>query len=312
MYCALIYDYNITNNLVCDKMKIKIIISILILSIFFSGCIDDSISTQSVDDIHPQQTQKEYSNTDIIEIIPQKINDTSIMISIANTGNVPISAIVLRIHNINTFLIVGNNESSLGHLNPGDYTSSIFNIMKIPETDNNMKLGIDYTSDVDGKRTNIERIIYISDKYDSVQKPKNITLYWNFGCVKYCGEEGRPGESDSRFNIVNTGNVDIPKMKLIIDFYAYSGRFINTRSTDILFDWNMNPTEIIPNNSQGYMFIKVPSQYMNEETWSYAEIYLLKNNTRYAVTTWKSVNMKISNGEQNVMPPISGDMEIEI
>ncbi len=44
-------------------MKIKIIISILILSIFFSGCIDDSIST------------------------PQKINDT-IMISIANTDGV--------------------------------------------------------------------------------------------------------------------------------------------------------------------------------------------------------------------------------
>ncbi len=49
MYCAPLYDYNIINNLVCDKMKTKLIISILILFALLSGCIGEKTITINAD-----------------------------------------------------------------------------------------------------------------------------------------------------------------------------------------------------------------------------------------------------------------------
>ena len=157
----------------------------------------------------------------------------------------------------------------------------------------------------------------IPQRFDSQEKlpnNKNISFSWNFGCVRYCGNEGRPGESDGRFDITNTGNIDIPKMKLIIEFYTSSGKYYNGRTSMVdgfFVDYNKF-TETIPIGSDGVMYIKVPSQYSNEETWDYAELFLLKNNTRYHVTTWKSIYSKVSDGEQYVMPPIDGNMQISM
>lgn len=111
---------------------------------------------------------------------------------------------------------------------------------------------------------------------ESTQKIK-----WEFSCTRYCSEEAGPSESDGQFSIKNTGTLSIYKLKLIIDFYRESGTFYNSRTS-------LNDIQVLNAGQRAVLQIKIPFRYINEETWSYAKIYFLQNNTRHQlVSSWR-------------------------
>jgi hypothetical protein len=80
----------------------------------------------------------------------------SFSLNVANVGISPASAVTVSLPRQKNFSITGSSSSVLGNLNPGDYTSAIFQITKIPGTGNNLDVVIQYT-DTSGQRHTITK-----------------------------------------------------------------------------------------------------------------------------------------------------------
>ncbi|VVB96629.1 NPCBM-associated, NEW3 domain of alpha-galactosidase [uncultured archaeon] len=75
----------------------------------------------------------------------------SFSLNVANVGINPASAVTVSLPNQKNFTAVGSSSSVLGSLNPGDYTSAIFQITKNPGAGNTLNIVIQYT-DTSGMR----------------------------------------------------------------------------------------------------------------------------------------------------------------
>ena len=75
----------------------------------------------------------------------------SFSLNVANVGINPASAVTVSIPNQKNFTSTGSSSAVLGNLNPGDYTSAIFQISKKPGAGNNLDVVIQYT-DTSGVR----------------------------------------------------------------------------------------------------------------------------------------------------------------
>ncbi|MCZ7396015.1 MAG: hypothetical protein O8C68_09400 [Candidatus Methanoperedens sp.] len=75
----------------------------------------------------------------------------SFSLNVANVGINPASAVTVSLPNQKNFTAVGSSSSVLGSLNPGDYTSAIFQITKNPGAGNILNIVIQYT-DTSGMR----------------------------------------------------------------------------------------------------------------------------------------------------------------
>ncbi|VVB96627.1 NPCBM-associated, NEW3 domain of alpha-galactosidase [uncultured archaeon] len=85
----------------------------------------------------------------------------SFSINVANVGVNPASAVTVSLPNQKNFTIVGSSSSVLGSLNPGDYTSAIFQITKNPGAAGNiLNVVIQYT-DTSGIRHAIEKNLVV-------------------------------------------------------------------------------------------------------------------------------------------------------
>ncbi len=84
----------------------------------------------------------------------------SFSINVANVGVNTASAVTVSIPRQNNFSSTGSSSSVLGNLNPGDYTSAIFQIAKTPGAGNNLELEIQYT-DTSGTRNRIKKSLLV-------------------------------------------------------------------------------------------------------------------------------------------------------
>lgn len=75
----------------------------------------------------------------------------SLSLNVANVGVNPAGAVTVSLPYQKNFTVVGSNSAVLGSLNPGDYTSAIFQLTKIPGTENILNIVIQYT-DTSGMR----------------------------------------------------------------------------------------------------------------------------------------------------------------
>lgn len=85
----------------------------------------------------------------------------SLSINVANVGVNPASAVTVSIPRQKNFSSTGSTSSVLGNLNPGDYTSAIFQIAKIPGAGNNLEVEIQYT-DTSGTRNKIIKSLVVA------------------------------------------------------------------------------------------------------------------------------------------------------
>ncbi len=85
----------------------------------------------------------------------------SFSLNVANVGVNPASAVTVSIPRQNNFSSTGSASSVLGNLDPGDYTSAIFQIAKTPGAGNNLELEIQYT-DTSGKRNRIMKSLVVT------------------------------------------------------------------------------------------------------------------------------------------------------
>ncbi len=84
----------------------------------------------------------------------------SFSINVANVGVNPASAVTVSLPNQKNFTIVGSSSSVIGSLNPGDYTSAIFQVTKNPGAGNSLNVMIQYT-DTSGMRHAIEKNLVV-------------------------------------------------------------------------------------------------------------------------------------------------------
>ena len=103
--------------------------------------------------------QNNYSSTDYIGLVVAGTTDFEISyqetmgsfsLNVANIGVNPASAVTVSLPRQNNYSVAGSSSSVLGNLNPGDYTSAIFQITK-KGTENTLEVEIQYT-DTSGKR----------------------------------------------------------------------------------------------------------------------------------------------------------------
>ncbi len=78
----------------------------------------------------------------------------SFSINVVNVGISSASAVTVGLPRQKNFSVTGSSSSVLGTLNPGDYTSAIFQITKTPGEGNSLDIEIQYT-DTSGKRHTI-------------------------------------------------------------------------------------------------------------------------------------------------------------
>ena len=103
--------------------------------------------------------QNNYSSTDYIGLVVAGTTDFEISyqetmgsfsLNVANIGVNPASAVTVSLPRQKNYSVAGSSSSVLGNLNPGDYTSAIFQITK-KGTENTLEVEIQYT-DTSGKR----------------------------------------------------------------------------------------------------------------------------------------------------------------
>lgn len=128
------------------------------LFIFLSGCLNNTKTTDNIPKTDIFISPSKIYSDDLFDI--SYVNNGisfNVAINFANFGTEPMSAVVVNIPSQKNFSVIGSNSSVLGNLNPGDYTSAVFNLRKISETDNGLEVEIQYT-DINGKRHTIRRI----------------------------------------------------------------------------------------------------------------------------------------------------------
>ncbi len=84
----------------------------------------------------------------------------SFSLNVANVGISPASAVTVSLPRQKNFSSTGSSSSVLGNLNPGDYTSAIFQITKMQGAGNNLEVDIQYT-DTSGQRHTIAKYLAI-------------------------------------------------------------------------------------------------------------------------------------------------------
>ncbi|MFZ2411712.1 MAG: hypothetical protein WAW23_09095 [Candidatus Methanoperedens sp.] len=100
----------------------------------------------------------------------------SFSLNVANVGVSTASAVTVTIPRQKNFSSTGSSSSVLGNLNPGDYTSAIFQIAKISGGGNSLEIGIQYT-DTSGQRHMITKSLPVELSQTSAQTKSASTNY---------------------------------------------------------------------------------------------------------------------------------------
>ncbi|MBU4077655.1 MAG: hypothetical protein KKI06_13300 [Euryarchaeota archaeon] len=100
----------------------------------------------------------------------------SVSINVANVGISSASAVKVSLPRQKNFSSTGSSSSVLGNLNPGDYTSAIFQITKNAGTGNNLELDIQYT-DTSGQRHTITKSLPVELSQAGAQNKSASTNY---------------------------------------------------------------------------------------------------------------------------------------
>ncbi len=97
-------------------------------------------------------------------------------LNVANVGINPASAVTVSLPNQRNFTVVGSSSSVLGSLNPGDYTSTVFQITKNPGAENILDIVIQYT-DTSGIRHAITKNLVVQLSTAQTGAGRGRTLY---------------------------------------------------------------------------------------------------------------------------------------
>ncbi len=113
--------------------------------------------------------QNNYSTDNIIGLVVAGITDFDISyqetsgsfsLNVANVGISTASAVAINVLRQKNFSVTGSSSSVIGNLNPGDYTSAIFQITKNEGTGNILEFEIQYT-DTSGQRHTITKSLTV-------------------------------------------------------------------------------------------------------------------------------------------------------
>ena len=113
--------------------------------------------------------QNNYSTDNIIGLVVAGITDFDISyqetsgsfsLNVANVGISTASAVAINVPRQKNFSVTGSSSSVIGNLNPGDYTSAIFQITKNAGTGNILEFEIQYT-DTSGQRHTITKSLTV-------------------------------------------------------------------------------------------------------------------------------------------------------
>ncbi len=113
--------------------------------------------------------QNNYSSNDFVGLVvagttdfetSYQVTQGSLSLNVANVGISPASAVTVSLPNQKNFTITGSSSSVLGSLNPGDYTSAIFQISKNPGGGDILDVVIGYT-DTSGMRHAITKSLAV-------------------------------------------------------------------------------------------------------------------------------------------------------
>lgn len=114
--------------------------------------------------------QNNYSTDNLIGLVVAGITDFdvsyvetlgSFSLNVANVGISPASAVAVNVPRQKNFSVTGSSTSVLGNLNPGDYTSAIFQITKTAGAGNVLEFEIQYT-DTSGQRHTITKSLPVT------------------------------------------------------------------------------------------------------------------------------------------------------
>lgn len=126
-----------------------------------------------------------YSSTDYVGLVVAGTTDFEISyqetlgsfsLNVANVGVNPASAVVVSLPRQKNFSSTGSSSSVLGNLNPGDYTSAIFQIAKTPGGGTGLEIGIQYT-DTSGQRHTITKSLTVELSQAGAQTRSASTNY---------------------------------------------------------------------------------------------------------------------------------------
>jgi hypothetical protein len=114
--------------------------------------------------------QNNYSTNNLIGLVVAGITDFdvsyvetlgSFSLNVANVGISPASAVAVNLPRQKNFSITGSSTSVIGNLNPGDYTSAIFQVTKTAGAGNDLEIEIQYT-DTSGQRHTITKSLPVT------------------------------------------------------------------------------------------------------------------------------------------------------
>jgi len=129
--------------------------------------------------------QNNYSTDNIIGLVVAGITDFDISyvetlgsfsLNVANVGISTASAVAVTIPPQKNYSVTGSSTSVLGNLNPGDYTSAIFQLTKTPGGGNDLELAILYT-DTSGQRHTITKSLPVTLSATGSQTKSSSTNY---------------------------------------------------------------------------------------------------------------------------------------
>jgi hypothetical protein len=121
--------------------------------------------------------QNKYSSNDFVGLVVAGTTDFelsyeetmgSFTLSVANVGVNPASAVTVSLPYQNNFNIAGSSSSVIGTLNPGDYTSAIFQLTQKPGAGKDLDVVITYT-DTSGARDVITKSLPVELSSASAQ-----------------------------------------------------------------------------------------------------------------------------------------------
>ena len=121
--------------------------------------------------------QNNYSTDNIMGLVVAGITDFdlsyvetlgSFSLNVVNIGISTASAVAVNLPRQKNFSITGSSNAVLGNLNPGDYTSAIFQVTKIPGAGNSLEIEIQYT-DTSGQRHTIIKSLTVASSAAGTQ-----------------------------------------------------------------------------------------------------------------------------------------------
>jgi hypothetical protein len=129
--------------------------------------------------------QNNYSTDNIIGLVVAGMTDFDISyvetvgsfsLNVANVGISPASAVAVNLPRQKNFSVTGTSTSVLGNLNPGDYTSAIFQLTKTAGAGNILEFEIQYT-DTSGQRHSIAKSLNVTLSATGTQTRSTGTNY---------------------------------------------------------------------------------------------------------------------------------------